>query len=397
MLNQPVSIVRMHNGVWAAVFGNGYNSNESDGHTSTTGNAILFIVNIETGNLIRKIDTKIGMADDPLSSGRPNGISAPAPIDADGDFIADYIYAGDLFGNLWKFDVRDTNPTNWKSAYGITTSPQPLFIATAADGITRQPITTRPQIGLHPTTADSYMVYFGTGKYFEVADNIATGQTTQSFYGIWDQNQTSATTPVSRSNLLQQQIVKEVTQNFTSGTFDLRVISDNTICWISGTNCTSPKKGWYLDLIPPTGGNQGERQVSDAILHNERIIFTTLIPSSDPCSGGGTGWLMELDAINGGRFSFAPFDLNGDGAFDDQDYADTGVTDANGNVVYVPPGGKKSKVGIIQTPSILSTPSAQGGGKEYKYTSGTQNGDIEKTVENPGPGAVGRQTWRQLF
>ena len=400
-LNQPVSIIRMHNGVWAAIFGNGYNSTENDGNYSTTGDAILFIVDIQTGNLIRKISTEVGVAEDPLSSGRPNGMSAPAPIDADGDYIADYIYAGDLFGNLWKFDVTEADPALWKSAYGTASTPQPLFTATAADGTTRQPITTRPQVGMHPTDPDTYLVYFGTGKYFEVSDNIATGQTTQSFYGIWDQNQTSATTPVARSDLLQQEITLQVSQGFdTDGdgtnddTYDLRVISDNAICW---TGCANPNKGWYLDLIPPTGGNQGERQVSDSILHNDRIIFTTLIPSSDPCDGGGTGWLMELDAYGGGRLSFAPFDLNGDGVFDSLDYVDTGVTDANGNTIYIPPGGKKSKVGIIPTPSILSTTSSEGGGKEYKYTSGTDNGGIEKTVENPGPGAVGRQTWRQLY
>lgn len=401
-LNQPVSIIRMHNGVWAAVFGNGYNSTELDGNASSTGDAILFIVNIETGNLIQKISTEVGMAEDPLSLGRPNGLSAPSPVDVDGDFIADYIYAGDLFGNLWKFDVTDAAPANWASFYGTVASPQPLFVAVAGDG-TRQPITTRPQVGLHPTTADNYLVYFGTGKYFEVSDNISTGQTTQSFYGIWDQNQTSTSTPVERADLLEQEITAELSQGFdTDGdgtnddTYELRVISDNAICWTSSVSCASPSKGWYLDLIPPTGGNQGERQVSDSILHNDRIIFTTLIPSSDPCDGGGTGWLMELDAFNGGRFTFAPFDLDGDGAFDSDDYVDTG-TDANGNTVYIPPGGKKSRVGIIPTPSILSSPSAEGGGKEYKYTSGTENGDIEKTIENPGPGAVGRQRWRQLF
>ncbi len=106
-LNQPVSIVRMHNGVWAAVFGNGYNSTATDLNPGSSGNAILFIVDIATGTLIRKIDTKVGLSD-PASSGYPNGMSAPAPVDVDGDFIADYIYAGDLFGNLWKFDVTNT-------------------------------------------------------------------------------------------------------------------------------------------------------------------------------------------------------------------------------------------------------------------------------------------------
>ncbi|MGH8533221.1 MAG: pilus assembly protein [Gammaproteobacteria bacterium] len=111
------NIVRLHNGQWAAVFGNGYNNTKSDGllTTSTTGNAVLYIVDIATGELIKKIDTGVGKTQDPktatLANQLPNGLATPAPIDANGDSIVDYIYAGDLFGNLWKFDVSSSNPT----------------------------------------------------------------------------------------------------------------------------------------------------------------------------------------------------------------------------------------------------------------------------------------------
>jgi type IV pilus assembly protein PilY1 len=57
-----------------------------------------------------KIDTGEG------SVGIPNGLATPAPIDADGDGDIDRIYAGDLLGNLWAFDVSDANPSNWKIA-----------------------------------------------------------------------------------------------------------------------------------------------------------------------------------------------------------------------------------------------------------------------------------------
>src|SRR5690606_18280379 len=73
-----------------AVFGNGYNNSEADGHASTTGRAYLFIVDIETGKLIKKIDTGVG------ATGTPNGLASPALIDTNGDFVVDYIYAGDL-------------------------------------------------------------------------------------------------------------------------------------------------------------------------------------------------------------------------------------------------------------------------------------------------------------
>ncbi|MGV3592522.1 MAG: pilus assembly protein, partial [Gammaproteobacteria bacterium] len=91
-----ISVAKMANGKWAAVFGNGYNNTEADGAASTTGYASLFIVDIETGELIRKIDTDVG------STTTPNGLASPALVDADQDFVVDYIYAGDLRGNMWK-------------------------------------------------------------------------------------------------------------------------------------------------------------------------------------------------------------------------------------------------------------------------------------------------------
>ncbi|MGH8471297.1 MAG: pilus assembly protein, partial [Gammaproteobacteria bacterium] len=162
------NIVRLHNGEWAAVFGNGYNNTENDPLQpqpfSTTGNAVLYIVNIETGELIKKIDTGVGKAQDPKNvtpaNQLPNGLATPAPIDTNGDSIVDYIYAGDLFGNLWKFDVSSADKNLWQV---LGPSGGPLFVACAGTGTQcttagasnlRQPITTRPQVGRHPTKAE---------------------------------------------------------------------------------------------------------------------------------------------------------------------------------------------------------------------------------------------------
>ncbi len=411
------NIVRMKNGEWAAVFGNGYNNTASDGPTTTsaTGNAVLYIVNIKTGALIKKIDTGVGKLQDPknttAANQRPNGLATPAPIDTNGDSIVDYIYAGDLFGNLWKFDVNSAIENDWKV---LGPSGGPLFVACAGTGTQcttagasnlRQPITTRPQVGRHPTKAEGFMVYFGTGKYIEGPDIDAkpTGQTTQTFYGVWDENQSSPSTTFGRTNLLQQQILKEVSQGFdTNGDdtdddfFDLRVTSDNPINW----DTPALHKGWYMDLIN-TGesplDNEGERQVTDSILRDGRIIFTTLIPSADPCDFGGTGWLMEIDARDGSRLEFSPFDLNADGTFDGKDHVTLAVDiDGDGDLDPVPPGGKKSKVGIPPTPGVVSDSSDPNKPpKELKYTSGS-TGKIEVTTENPGSGNVGRRSWREL-
>ncbi len=382
--SQP-NIVRLQNGAWAAVFGNGYNNTVSDANSSTTGNAVLYLVNISNGTLIKKIDTLEGTADDPTGNSRPNGLASVAPADINGDNIVDYVYGGDLFGNLWKFNLNSSDTNQWGVAYS-----NPIFTAcqgslcTAANS---QPITTRPQIGLHPK-GSGYMVYFGTGKYFENNDDTNASQTTQSFYGIWDKDGATLT-PFDRDDLLSQEILEEINLDGDADD-DYRITSDNPIDW-------STQMGWYIDLINTEGGNtdnKGERQISASILRDDRIIFTTMMPDDNPCSAGGTGWLMELDARDGSRLAFSPFDVNNDGIFDEDDYIQATV-DVNGDGTVddndkVPPSGVKSEVGIIPMPAILT-----GDGEEYKYTPGT-TGDIQTTRENPGPGASGRQSWREL-
>lgn len=397
---QP-SIVRLPNGDWAAIISGGYNNtvnNALDGdnsNDSTTGNAVLYMVNLADGSLIKKFDTGVGAADDPTGNNRPNGLASPAAVDIDGDTIVDYIYAGDLFGNVWKIDITDTNPANWGFAFSSPTDPAPLYQACHGTTCTSgniQPITTRPQVVRHPSS-NGYLVLFGTGKYFEVGDNSANNQVTQSFYAIWDKAEETLTT-FNRAKLKARTITDEITHNGA----DYRITSADT----PGTEIDWKKDfGWYIDLHSPgADSNLGERQVSNSIVRNGKIIFTTLLPSDDPCEFGGSGWLMELDLRTGARLQYSPFDTNDDGFFNEEDWIciENCERDGDGNLidpdnaVLIPASGKKSQVGIIPTPSIAAE---AGGQREFKYTSGS-SGDIEVTIENPGPGFEGRQSWRQL-
>ena len=407
VFGKPV-IVRMNNGKWAAVFSNGYNNTVSDGAASETGNAVLYIVDIETGEVIRKLDTGAGFADDPLAdASRPNGLAEPAVVDINGDYIADTIYAGDLFGNMWKFDVSGTDSATWGVAFGTDDEPAPLFVAKDGDG-NRLPITSRPGVGSHPNPVvapGQVLVYFGTGKYFETNDNNPAGQDTQAFFAIWDDGENGAT----RDDLLQQQILAEA----TSGGYDFRLISENQIRWIDDEDADlDAHRGWYIDLVNTEGGNtanNGERVIYTPILRNDRVIFTTLIPSLDQCSAGGSGWLMEVSAINGGRLADAPFDLNGDGLFNDEDLVDfdegadgDGAEGEGGEPDKEPPGGIRKNEGegggsgIPTTPVVLDDPECPNGECSEKKYIGTSKATVETIDESSGPRSQGRQNWREV-
>ncbi len=353
---QP-TIARMYNGKWAAIVGNGYNS--------AGGNAVLFVIDLETGAVIKKFNTGVGS---------DNGLTSPTPVDVDGDRITDYIYAGDLKGNMWKFDVTNSTSSSWSIAF----AGQPLYTACSADPCTttnRQPITARPEVGINP--AAGYFVYFGTGRYFAVGDSGA-GTGANTMYAIRDKNDKGTALPVrptaGRSNLVQQTILNEQYLTFGTNSEGIRVSTNNTIA--------DSKDGWYLDLP-----SSGERQVSTPLLRGGRLIFTTIIPSGDACSAGGESWLMEIDALSGSRLAESPFDLNRDKSFDIMDFAKLDPNDPDSPLV--PVSGRKSTQGIIKTPGIVTDDRI-----EYKFASGSAGG-VDTTIENAGK-QRGRQSWREL-
>ncbi|MGE4348227.1 MAG: pilus assembly protein [Candidatus Berkiella sp.] len=373
---------------WAAIFGNGYNNSENDGYASTTGKAALYILFIERGtDGTWTADTDYIKI--PVGTGTPttpNGLSEAYVVDIDGDYVADYIYAGDLKGTLWKFDLTSTTPTQWKSsATALFTAQQ----TTTGD----QAITTAPIVGPHPTgLAQGVMVYFGTGKFLEKTDNISTGAVTQAFYGIWDKLDGNT---VSKSQLLQQSILQEVDinvdtngDNVTDTTTSVRQISDLPINWAAPTRSGDPAqhRGWYINLIVKgASSNHGERQISKALLRNNNVIFTTLLPSSSACDFGGSSWIMELNAASGGQPETTPFDLNNDGIFDSIDYIKV-------DNALVPVGGQKSSVGITPTPAVSLSGDKS---KEIKILSGSMG--LNTLTENPGTGPQGRQNWKQIM
>src|SRR5690606_21937060 len=162
------------------------------------GKAVLYVVDIRTRNLIRKFDT--GTLTAPSGVTWDNGLSTPAAVDTNGDRVVDYVFAGDLFGNMWKFDLTDESSDNWSIAFGGA----PLYQARDANGY-GQPITVRPEVARGPY-GSGMIVLFGTGKYLELIDKEGTPVRPQTFYGIIDRGSSVA----DRSSLRSQQITHEV-------------------------------------------------------------------------------------------------------------------------------------------------------------------------------------------
>ncbi len=359
-------IGRAANGDWVAIFGNGY--------SSAYGKAVLYVVRLADGVLLKKIDVGDGS-----TAASPNGLSSPAAIFNPGTGAFGEVYAGDLKGNLWKFNLSDANPANWGIEHGSGT---PLFVARDDSGA-RQPITGALDIGFHPSGGN--MVYFGTGKYFEKNDNANTDL--QTIYGIWDTTVTSDSiadastdTGAEKAIVLQKHdLLAEVSVTANGTTNNYRVT--DTVA-----NIPTTKRGWYMNLQVVGGALKGERVVTTPILRNKRVIYTTLIPSVSPCEFGGTSWIMEFDPITGNRLADSVFDVNGDGSFSSADFVTVNI---GGTSVSVPANGVQSTEGIIKAPAIIS-----GGGKEYKVGSGT-TGKILVVAEK-GSTNRPRASWRQV-
>ena len=396
-LAQP-AIGRMKDGTWAVIVANGYDS--------SNGKAVLYILNAQTGSVISKI------AADATGG---NGLSSPVAADTDGDHIIDAIYAGDLKGNLWKFDVSSASPGSW----GVANSGAPLFVACTTSGVcadtARQPITGKPSIGKVGTNQSSgVMVYFGTGKYFESTDNVVgTAPQVQTFYGLWDNN----TSPiVDRANLQEQTIDYEgvpVNALETAGTGIVRVTSRKTVCYSTTTvaaadddtpviTCSSSnlKKGWAMNLLKPVNNAQGERVVTPPVLYRDLVIFSTLIPSPDPCKAGGESRLMLVEALTGKRPSTSAFDLFGGTSIAPTSASDRKVDEAdliklNGKLVAA--SGLSLGIGIHKNISVIGNhgyaSGSNGGLGQLDLASGSGSGS---GGGGGGGGGGKRVSWRQL-
>ncbi|MES9937403.1 MAG: PilC/PilY family type IV pilus protein [Sedimenticola sp.] len=370
------------NNKWFALLGNGYNASHSKGE------AVLFAVSLEGGldgdwadpggyyvleTGKRTIPTETLPRDrfQDQFEGQPNGIGGVRATDIDGDGTVDYAYAGDLRGNLYRFDLTDSDPGNW--------SVTRLFTAKYRTDGSLQPITNTPVVVPHPTGV-GVIVVFGTGSWMSVKD--ASSRKVQSIYGIWDDLGSSISYPLvhnkSSANLVEQAYRNKVNQEHD---YVVRTLSDNAIDW-------SVNKGWYIDLDvqsatanPPVIEFPGERAIRNFQLRAGIGFVNTVIPKpAGACSGSPGGYQLAFNPQTGGSFSMPVFDLNNDGTFDEQD----NVNDASGaaNITM----GIKTEDGALTDSAFIDN-------KRYTQTIDKKHLSIATNTVKEGR----RTSWRELF
>jgi len=343
---------------WMVITGNGIHS--------TDGDAVFFMIDLDDGS---KVDEIV------LDDTGDNGIVSNTAVDIDGDDLVDRVYLSDIKGNIWRLDWDDSSDT-FVSEYSNGGDPVPFFTATDSTLGTGQPITAAVEVTRFPGESGSLMIHFGTGKFYDIEDREidTTYEPVRTFYGVVDRgDSTGGSYTAMTKSYLQEQTITENTGG------DLRTVSSNTVDYSSAF-------GWYIDL--PTGG---ERVIYEAIAIKDRILFTTIVPTDpsvvDPCIPSVSGWLMEVDAFNGGSPETVVFDTNNDGNFDDSDV----VALTDGSTVQA--AGIQPSTGAPLPPSIIRVEPGGGEDGTLKGIVSDSSGNLAEFVHQA---PRSRTSWRRL-
>lgn len=348
VLNVPV-IAKLNSGDTVALVSNGINSTNDD--------AVLFVINLDTGAVIEAIST---------GNTTNNGLSGLRTLDSDKDGDVDFVFAGDYNGNVWRFNLTANSSGAWAATK--------LFTATDAGGLA-QPITGSVILGRDASF--NLWVFFGTGSYLTSGDPANTN--VQTWYGLMN----GATTITGRSQLKQRKIA---VTTVTAGGVPVRAFEKAVSGDMAGM------RGWYIDLVePPTppGTALGERMIGQPRLVSDSVLIAlSITPKLDVCESGGDSFLNAIDPYTGGNVTSSFFDANGDGVFNDT------VTDADGNVLNVGSYGLDIGIAsgfIINSNQILVGGSAQSGIGINPEASSTQ------AVDSSGNPRTGRVSWREIL
>ena len=288
---------------WVVAFTSGLNN---------SGNGFLYILNAQTGALMHKVPTLVnGRAVGTASS--PSGLNKlNAWVESPTYNLALRFYAGDMRGNLWRFDANNLTAPAPNAA-----DTRAVRLANLAVSGVAQPITIRPELAQvnyggyqHP------VVLVGTGRYLGISD--VESEARQSIYAIKDPLTSTGWGSV-RPNLVEQ------TLSAYNDSANVRTLTKRQVDWNSSTVA-----GWYIDLP-----DDGERVVTNMGLAFTTLTVASLVPKADVCSGDGYSWLYNLDIGTGSYVNEGPV------AGEKSDQAVMGIS-----IVQVVDGDRNETVGL---------------------------------------------------
>ncbi|MCO5094820.1 MAG: PilC/PilY family type IV pilus protein [Xanthomonadaceae bacterium] len=293
---------------WVAVVSSGYfpdkataAANASDINEAAASRTSLLVIDFESGRLIREIRTTeaftgTGAPSQPANF-RTFGLSTPMVFDEASDEVDDVVYAGDLAGNLWRFDLSDADKNNWTVDLMFTSYGNG---GTAAAG--DQPIVFNPTALRDPNTRRPILLV-GTGKYLGENDRTPLANSIkQAWYGIRDYGTRSSYYPIKVNQLVTQKLDQtgDLRKNdgFTppSGTVPSTV---PVIRMQDGTGVRA--QGWRIPLDLPTElGERAQRRAVPLVSPNVAVLYGLIPKSDDPCDPGARYSIIGVNAANGG-------------------------------------------------------------------------------------------------
>ncbi|MFW3508079.1 PilC family type IV pilus tip adhesin, partial [Neisseria gonorrhoeae] len=246
-------IGKIRNGKYAAFLASGYAAKQIASQENKTA---LYVYDLKDtlGTPITKIDVP----------GGKGGLSSPTLVDKDLDGIVDIAYAGDRGGNMYRFDLSNSDPSKWS-------------VSTIFEG--GKPITSAPAVS---RLADKRVVIFGTGSDLTEDDVLDTKE--QYIYGIFDDDKGTGT-------------VKVTVQNGTAGgLLEQNLMQENKTLFLNKRSDGSGSKGWAVKL---TGGQRVT--VKPIVVLRTAFVTIRSYTGNDKC--GAQTAILGINTADGGALT----------------------------------------------------------------------------------------------
>jgi type IV pilus assembly protein PilY1 len=288
---ESINMTRIkYNDKWVALVSSGYfptDSLDPASKSAAASRTSLMVIDLQTGQLIREIRTST--APQFGQAAKTFGLSQAIVYDFGNDQVADIAVAGDLAGNLWRFDLTSDNPTEWSvdlmfKSYGnggaLTVGDQPIAFSPLAlrDPLTRGPI-----------------FIFGTGKFIGAPDRVASIPQ-QAFYGVRDYGSCLPGNPTACANYpisVNQLQTRVLTQDGNG----VRSMPSGTA---NDTPISAAQRGWRIPLnIASEPGERAGDKAFPFFSANIALLRSIIPKGVDPCDPGARYGLFLVDGATG--------------------------------------------------------------------------------------------------